>query len=283
MPDPVVPSLGQLVLLGVDIGLFLAGSLVSFLRLRWNINSLRLSAKALGWSGIVAGLALIIWHSWARQDWRPLGDNFEALIWLALLLAALVLYVQRTQVVAGLDWFALPLVIVLLLCAGVFGRLRPLGYNQTAWTAVHVGSCIGWAVAFAVAGATSGLYLIASRRLRRKSVSPGPRVGSLERLERIIDSCVTLGFALLTVGLITGLLKIIHDAAKSDPVRQVILSGQVIIPTIVWLVYALLLHTPISPSLRGRKTAWLGIVGLALMLGTMVVIQFMPAAAGGGQ
>jgi ABC-type transport system involved in cytochrome c biogenesis permease subunit len=44
-------------------------------------------------------------------------------------------------------------------------------------------------------------------------------------------------------------------------------------------VYAIVLHAPINPSFRGRKVAVLSIVGLVLMIGTLVAVNFMPSSS----
>jgi ABC-type transport system involved in cytochrome c biogenesis permease subunit len=50
----------------------------------------------------------------------------------------------------------------------------------------------------------------------------------------------------------------------------------------VWLVYALVLHARINPAFRGRKVAILSILGCVLMVGTLVVVNFVPGGGSGG-
>jgi ABC-type uncharacterized transport system permease subunit len=113
------------------------------------------------------------------------------------------------------------------------------------------------------------MFLLASRRLRHKTPAQGPALGSLERLERITFSSVTLGFALLTVGAITGLVEMVAEK-KSTPLPKLVMA------LAVWLVYAIVLHAPINPSFRGRRAAILSVFGLVLTLGTLVAVQYVP-------
>ena len=106
-------------LLFICIALFATGSVLSLLRIRRENESLRIAAKACSWSAITAGVALIAWHASARSQWLPLDDNFEALIWLGLILALFVAYVQRRHPIGGLDWFVMPMVILLLIGAAI--------------------------------------------------------------------------------------------------------------------------------------------------------------------
>ena len=263
-------SAGQLALLIVAAGLFAAGMVLSLARLWKDAGSLRVGAKACQYAGVVCGIGVLVWHSAARGNWRPLDDNFDAFVWLGLLLALFVLYTQRIHPLRGLDWFVLPIVILLLVCAAVFGKAQPHEYKDTVWHWVHRITSYGGAVAFAVAGAVGTMYLVANRRLRTKRALPGPNLGSLERLEHLTLAAVTLGFALLTVGAVTGLFGMVRED-KSAPKTKIVLA------VAVWVVYAIVLHSPINPSFRGRKAAVLSVVGFVLMIGTLVAVQFMPA------
>ena len=262
------PTVGQLVLLALAIALFVAAVGLSLARIRWDRNSLRIGAKACAYGGILVGVGVLVWHSAGRRSWLPLEDNFDALIWLGLLLALFVLYVQRTRPLAGLDWFVMPIVVLLLVGAAVFGRAKPHEYLNSTWTRVHLAANFGGALAFAVAGAAGAMYLIVSRRLRARTVSPaGPALGSLERLEHLTFVSVTLGFALFTFGSITGLVQMAANDKQAPPAKLLLAAS-------VWVVYAIVLHSPINPSFRGRKTAILSVVGFLLMVGTIVAVEF---------
>ncbi|HEY1684807.1 MAG TPA: cytochrome c biogenesis protein CcsA [Tepidisphaeraceae bacterium] len=234
----------------------------------------RLLGKTCVYWGTLLILGALIWQCVAQGRWTPLEDNFQCLLCLGLLLAGFVLYIQYKRPIGGLDWFLLPIVIVLLISAGLFGRFVPRAYSNSAWDWTHRTSSYLGAVAFAVASAAGAMYLIANRRLRAKVALPNVHVASLERLERMTLEAVTLGFALLTIGLITGLVKALHG--QSTLGKYWITSPKVILSAAVWIVYALVLHSPINPRFRGRWVAMLSILGFVLMLGTLIAVQFMP-------
>ena len=202
------PTSGQLALLMASVALFAIGGLISLARIWWDRNAVRVAAKASVYWGILAAIAVIVWHSAARGQWQPMKDNFESLIWLAVLLALFVLYIQRVKPIRGLDWFVMPVVILLLISAAFFGRwdfreYAPIVTNTWLW--VHHASAYGGTAAFAIAATVGAMYVITSRRLREKT--PGMGFGSLERLEHLMMTSVTLGFALLTIALITGAVR----------------------------------------------------------------------------
>src|SRR5438045_3623641 len=103
-----------------------------------------------------------------------------------------------------------------------------------------------------------------------------PLEGNFERLVS-----VTVGFARLTIGLITGFARIVKEGGETRLGPHWFSSPKVILTIAVWVVYALVLHSPINPSFRGRKAAILSIVGFFLMISTIVAEQLMPGGTGG--
>jgi ABC-type uncharacterized transport system permease subunit len=215
--------------------------------------------------------------------WQPLQDNLSALVTLALLLALFVAYVQARRPIPSLEWLIMPVVVLLLLLAGHFGATQPEAYLTTTYSMVHrIFTYVGM-LAFVVAGAVGVLYLLSDKNLRARGkpgthAPPSPLVfGSLERLERLTYSAVTLGFALFTVGLLSGIVWVIQeDTLLGD---RWYLTPKVLLSLTGWALFAVVLHTPIAPRLRGRRNAMLSIAGLLLTLASLVA--FLVMAAGG--
>ena len=269
-----VPNSRQLALLIAAIVAFAVSSVIALMRLRSQQESLRVPGKIALYAGIVLGIAVLAWHSWLRGSWIPLEDNFDALVWLAMLLALFVAYTQRTHPLRGLESFVAPLITILLIAAAVFGRAKPHEYINRAWSWFHRSSAFGGALAFAIAGSAGAMYLFVNHQLRAKRVNPSGRLGNLERLERVTVVAVTLGFALLTIALITGLVLALQGSALG---KNWYTQPKVILTLSAWVVYALVMNWPINPSLRGRKTAILSVIGFALMSCVLVAVQLMPA------
>jgi ABC-type transport system involved in cytochrome c biogenesis permease subunit len=272
------PNSGQIALVLAAAALFFIGGCISFARLWRPSNALRLTAKSLAYFGICFGLAALIWRSLDRGNWMPLGDNFETLTTLALLLAGFTLYVQRAKPIPGLDWFLMPVVIAMLVYSALFGIMHSSTLEPTGiWDMAHSASSFAGAAAFGVAAGLGAMYLIASARLRRKAAIGQTPATSLERLENLTHWAVSFGFALLTVGIITGFAKIIVERGNTSLGAHWMTSPKVILAFTVWLVYAIALHTPITPAIRGRKSAMLSIVGFVLMVATLMTVLYMPA------
>jgi ABC-type uncharacterized transport system permease subunit len=269
------PTIYQLVLLVASAAMFAVGGLLSLLRLRKESERLRVGAKACMYAGVCAALGVIIWHSNSRGAWSPLRDNFEALIWLGVILALFVMYLQRHRPVPGLDWFVMPIVIMLLLGAAIFGRVEYQQYQPLVghtWEWVHRVSSYTGTIAFAIGAAGGAMYMYTSKRLRKKEIR-GPKMASLERLEKLMMRAVVLGFALLTVGLVTGFVRMV-DSGRETPYSKMLLASG------AWLVYAIVMHAPINPRFRGRRAAVLSMLGFGLIIGTIIAVEFMPLGGG---
>ena len=269
----MAPSTGQLALLIIAIVFYSAGGVCSIWRAWSDDSRIKVLSRALLVLGIITSLGIIVWHATARRSWLPLEDNFDALLWLATLLASFVLYVQSTGRLGGVDWFVMPVVLLLLLAA-IFIGPRTAPYVRDTWSWIHRVTAYGGAVAFAIAAAAGAMYVLASKRLRSKS-PVSPLFGSLERLEHRTMTSVTLGFALLTVAMITGGVEIVGKDRQTSLTKILLAAG-------VWIVYAIVLHAPINPSFRGRKVAFLSIAGFILMVGAIVTVLLLPASAVAG-
>jgi len=271
-------STGQIALLVFSTACFAAATGSSVLRLWGEHEGLRLGGKVLAYIGLLSAIGVLVWHSADRGSWIPLGDNFDTLVCLGVLLAGFVLYMQVYRPLRGLDWFLLPIVILLLVAAAVFGQTQPHDYVNSTWSWVHRITAYGGALAFAIACAGGLMYLIVSRRLKRARLDgPGPKLASLERLEHLTLVAVGLGFGLLTIGAITGLARIVETPGQTRLGDLWYLNPKILLALCVWVVYAIVLHSPINPSFRGRRAAVLSVVGFVLMVGTVVAVQFVPA------
>lgn len=277
MTAPMPPNAGQFALLWGAVALLLIGGGISLARLWKPNNTLRLTAKSMAYFAICLALSALIWHAWNRRSWLPVEDNFEALLALAVALVGFTLYVQRARPIPGLDWFLMPIAVLMLAAAGLFGEMKPGAYQPNElWRLAHRMSTFGGVAAFGVAAGVGTMYLIASAKLRQKNLIGATPMGSLERLENLADWALSFGFALLTVGIVTGLIEILERGSKTELGPHWMTSPKVILAFTVWVVYAIALHTPITPAVRGRKSAMLSIVGFVLIFATMLAVLYMP-------
>jgi len=134
------------------------------------------------------------------------------------------------------------------------------------WIGLHV-ACMLVAYAAFVLGALAGaLYLAAATSLKRKRrldlVECLPSLETLDLLER---RSILTGFLLLTVGLVVGYLVRREETARSTEWR---LDPKVVWTGVTWVAYGVVIAARRLPRLRGRRAAWLAVLGLFFVLFT---------------
>ena len=205
----------------------------------------------------------------------PFGTNmYESLIFFSwcLVLVYLVITVRYKVPVVGA--FVMPVTLILMAAAAFMpdkgvGEIPPA--LKSYWLPFHVTfSFLGDAL-FGLAFGAGVMYLIQERQLKRKR--PGAfyyRLPSLEVLDAINYRSLTVGFPLLTLGIITGSIWAQYAWGTYwswDPKETWSL--------ITWLIYAALLHARLSVGWRGRKAAWFAIVGFFAVLFTFLGVNLL--------
>src|SRR5437660_6464684 len=232
----------------------------------------RLMANIFGGAGL---LAHTIYLAVQRP---PLGWQYGLLLALAWILSIFYLYGSVHHARHAWGIFVLPLVLVLVGLATVFGApTGPEGGRVSGLFSLedrellgiaHATLLILAAVGVCVGFVASLMYLVQAHRLKAKTLpGQGVRLPSLERLETMNRRALTLAFPLLTVGALLGIILIghaTHDIAGwTDP--------RVLSTVLLWLVFVLLLYLRFGLHLRGRRLALLTVVAFGLLLLTLAL------------
>ena len=206
---------------------------------------------------------------WAIDGHYPLFSLRETLSFLAWALVAaygLMLLRYRTQ---ALGAFMMPLVSILTFVA-IFIRSGPNDTPEASGVAttwlfpVHTTLLLFAYAAFFVVFMASVMYLLQERELKLKTFSAFfHRLPSLSAVNELATTAAALGLTLLTVGIATGMLwSSTRDGRfwHNDPKE--------IFAVLTWLLYLMLIVYRSTAHWRGRRAAWLGVVGFALVLCT---------------
>lgn len=188
----------------------------------------------------------------------------------------LVLALRANMTVVGA--LVTPLAFLFSLSSHAFdttGQLPP--QLQNLWLPAHVAPAVlGYAV-FGIAFCLSLIYLLQEKQLKAKRKGDlFRRLPSLETLDDLNYRFVTWGFALFTIGLITGSLlakQTWGELWSWEPVQ--------VLSLITWLLYAALLHAR-TVGWRGRKAATFTILGfLVVVVSFLSVNLIFPGKHGG--
>jgi len=210
---------------------------------------------------------------WAASGYFPITNLFESLTFFswAIVVSFIVLQIRFPAAVVG----AIVMPIAFLLAAFSLTldvAVAPLAPAlQSNWLYVHTTLAFVGDAFFVIAFAGGVLYLIQERQLKSRHTGAFfHRLPSLDLLDRINYRSLTFGFPLLTLGIITG--AIWAEMAwgsywQWDPKETWSL--------ITWFIYAALVHARLTVGWRGRKAAWLSIVGFLAVLFTFLGVNLL--------
>ena len=139
------------------------------------------------------------------------------------------------------------------------------------WFYSHILLVFAGDAALALACGAGILYLLQEKGIKTKS--PGfffKRLPSLDLLDNVGYTCLTTGFALLTIGLVAGFIyaKTIWGRFWSWDPKEVFSVG-------TWMVYAALLHLRLYSGWRGRKSAIMTIIGFFIIIFTFLGVNML--------
>ncbi len=139
------------------------------------------------------------------------------------------------------------------------------------WLYSHIILVFTGEAALALACGTGILYLLQEKGIKAKK--PGfffKRLPSLDLLDSVGYTCLTTGFALLTIGLITGFIyaKTIWGRFWGWDPKEIFSVG-------TWLIYAALLHLRLYSGWRGRKSAIMTIIGFLIIIFTFLGVNIL--------
>jgi cytochrome c-type biogenesis protein CcsB len=233
------------------------------------INKRRTLQRVAEWSmgaGFVLHTAALI-ADWVIDGHYPLFNLRETLSFLAWALVAaygLILYKYRAQAVGA---FTMPLISILtfgalVLDTGIEGT--PAGFSSTWLFPIHTTLLIFAYAAFFVVFMASVMYLLQERELKLKTFSAiFHQLPSLATVNELATTAAALGLTLLTVGIATGML---WSSARDGRIWRN--DPKEIFAFLTWLLYFLLIIYRSTANWRGRRAAWLGVIGFALVLCT---------------
>jgi cytochrome c-type biogenesis protein CcsB len=205
--------------------------------------------------------------------YAPIQNLSQSLSLAGFALGCMFLFVQYKfdlkilGVFASVLLFAIMLFVILIPDAPVEKNEVLKGF----WFYSHIILVFAGDASLALACGAGILYLLQEKGI--KSKSPGfffKRLPSLDLLDNVGYTCLTTGFALLTIGLVAGFIyaKAIWGRFWSWDLKEVFSVG-------TWLVYAALLHLRFYSGWQGRKSAIMTIIGFLIIVFTFLGVNML--------
>ena len=232
----------------------------------------KLWASRVTWTGFGAH-TLVLLVRYFEAGYTPVTSLHESMSFFGWCVVGLYLLLQLRYQLPSFGAFATPVALLFVLAAGSLpGQIEPLpAALQTFWLPVHVVLLFIGDGAFALAAAAGVMYLIQERQLKRKRLTAlFHRLPNIDVLDELNYRCLTIGFPLLTMGIITGAIwaqQAWGTYWSWDPKETWSL--------ITWLLYAALLHGRLTVGWRGRRAAVWAILGFASVLFTVLGVNYI--------
>ena len=142
----------------------------------------------------------------------------------------------------------------------------PMGAGS--WPHLHVLLASAGLALLAVAAIAGAVFLVENRRLKRhraRAGGSGPRLPSLETLDRLNAVALAVGFPLLTLGVVTGMVWL--HGAEGVAWRG---SAHEAWNAIAWTIYAVLVAARFAAHQAGRAAAASAVAGFVFLLFAVV-------------
>ena len=244
-------------------------SLVYLISLRKKFSQLGTIALMGGF--IVQSLALV--SRYIEAGHTPITNLHESLSFFAWSIVGVYLLLNWKYRVDVLAAFISPMAAVLIILASLFPKeILPVApVLNSFWLPIHVIFAFIGDAMFALAFAAGVMYLIQERQIKSKKIGAFyHRLPALKVLDDLSYRCLTFGFPLLTLGIITG--SVWAESAWGsywswDPKETWSL--------ITWFLYAALLHGRLTVGWRGRRAAIFAIVGFAALVFTFLGVNLL--------
>ena len=225
---------------------------------------------------VMAGFAVHFIFTVARYlkaGYTPITNLHESLSFFSLSVVGLFMIFERKYRLVILGSFVMPLALLIMITSAIFPTsIVPLAPAlKSRWLAVHTTMAFFGYAAFAVAFCAGIMYLIQERFLKKKKLGALYRIlPPLDTLDNINYRCLTLGFPLLTIAIITGAIwaETAWGAYWSwDPKETWSL--------ITWFIDAALLHGRLTTGWRGRRAAIFAVFGFFILLFTFLGVNLL--------
>ncbi len=228
-----------------------------------------------GLAGNIAGIALRWVESYdLGYGHAPLSNLYESLVFFSMTIILLYLVLERKYQNRIIGAFVAPLAFLALayasLSPNISDRIQPLvPALKSNWLIAHVVTCfIGYA-AFAIAFGISIMYIVKKRSANENGIVA--RLPDSKVLDELIYQLVMFGFLFLTAGIITGAVW-----ANSAWGRYWGWDPKETWSLITWFIYSTLIHARMMRGWRGKRIAWLSVVGFMAVLFTYFGVNLLP-------
>ncbi|MDI6809579.1 MAG: c-type cytochrome biogenesis protein CcsB [Candidatus Eisenbacteria bacterium] len=203
---------------------------------------------------------LLRWRNAGHAPWTNMYEYVSLIAWFVVAGYMILLFLMRKPIIGA---FVAPVSFLLMVSASILPKepqqqLMPA--LQSVWLKIHVSVAAAGEGAFAVAFASSILFLLKS------GLKPGKglisRLPSADVLDDVSYKSISIGYPLFTVGAMFAGMIWAYKAWGSfwgwDPKE--------VSSLVVWAIYTVYLHTRYVMGWKGRRSAVVAIIGFVMAI-----------------
>lgn len=211
----------------------------------------------------------------------PFAGTTQAISTFVWLLALAYLYTETSTEERGMGVFVLPIIVVVQLLPairepGVEPR-SALFESPLFWA--HVSSLLFAYASFGLAAVIGVTYLLQFKEIKAKHLGYFyTRLPSLQSLDVMNSRATFIGWALMTLGILVGVLWTVQAQASGSVDVRVqamhVADPKIFVALITWMIYTFQLIARRAIGWRGRRSAYLSAVGFATVLLNFVPVSY---------
>jgi cytochrome c-type biogenesis protein CcsB len=264
------------ILFHITAALYLAATLIYIAYLVTHREAIVTVATNVLFGGFASHTLTII-SRWIESGGTPATTFHDSLTLFAWITVAIYVILYLRYRLSVLGAFVSPFALVLIISASLLPReIVPLAPILTSWwLPIHVILAFLGNSFFALAFLFGVMYLIQEHYLKSRKVGGLYfLLPSLEVLDELNYKCLTYGFPLLTLAIITGALWSEYALGS-----YWMWKPRQTWSLITWFLYAALLHGRLTSGWRGKRAALFSAGAFGVLLGSFLILNLM---LGGG-
>ncbi|MFQ6014561.1 MAG: c-type cytochrome biogenesis protein CcsB [Anaerolineae bacterium] len=268
----------NIVLFTLSLAIYLGSTVL------YEVHLVLKSRRAGRWATLILVLGALVHASalatrWLESGHPPLANLFESLSLYAWVTVLAYLIVEWRYGYKVLGAFVTPLAFGAIAIASVLPReIRPLiPILRNYWLSVHVTiSFVAYSL-FTLAFVAAVAYLVAERQLRARRPDPlYYRLPPLEVTEQMGRALAALGLPFMTMALITG--SIWAERVWGTPWLW---DAKLNMSLVTWFIYVVYFYARNVANWRGRRSAWMLVLGfISIVITYLGVSFFLPTIHG---
>lgn len=268
----------ELVIFVSVIMLYLAAALVAVYQIRIGAKKNQTILTHFFALAVVGEAVILIFRALAIKVF-PLTGLFESMIVLTLVLGLLYLVlgivIQQVWFGSVMSWLILLMIVLTAFVA--HPAAKPQEIASEPWALVHGLAMILGAAMILLAVVTAYVYLLGSRRLKKKQIAKVLGIiPNIQKLERINYSALKMAFIFFSIGLITGIVGITMKAESfgTNPVSWLI-DSKIISIIMVWITLAIIIISHRLKFIKGKRIAYATIIMFIWILFAFVGVNLL--------